>query len=414
MKRYLLAIVSILVSIPPVTYACSVFSSHITNDKGNIVQVMVGRTLDFELGSEHNSPVMGAKGTQNTSHVNVGGVPEKQAATWKNQYKYIGMPMGAPIYNNRLNDGVNTQGLYAAQLYLPQATTYPEPKLGSNQPKVLGVLDVVNYVLGTSKNVKEAINNLQKIQVVASGLYDPRNQHYHVQPVHFFLKDKTGHGAVIEFVDGKMKVYSGKHAGHRINALTNSPAYDWQISHYDRQKSQFKPHNTNYQVDDVYANGSGYKGLPGDFMPQSRFVKIKAMLTALPAPHTQAQLNYNIQMILNSVTVPPGMNPAPTIWKSRANLTEGTYTIIPVLKLALQNKFIPAQNRNEYQYNIHEPMLASQVKVQYPEHTSDDSSKVIKAEGPQPGTPYQASYVNTDIHALGKPYNPVSQQRPLP
>jgi penicillin V acylase-like amidase (Ntn superfamily) len=307
MKKYLLVILVVAWYINPIAYACSVVSSHITNEKGEIIQVMTGRTQDYELGILHTTPVKGAKGTQNTSHVNIGEIPKKQAVTWQNKYKYIGIPIGSPVYNNRLNEGINTQGLYAAQLALPQVTSYPNPKIGNNQPKILGVLDFVNYVLGTSKNVKQAINNLKKVQVVASGLYDSSNDRYHVLPVHWFLKDKTGHGAVIEFINGEMKIYSGKHAGQRINALTNAPSYDWQVKHYKSQKSKFKQNNTSYQVDGIYANGSGYKGLAGDYMPQSRFVRIKTILNALPSPYTEGQLNNNVQMILNSVTVPIGM-----------------------------------------------------------------------------------------------------------
>jgi hypothetical protein len=91
-------------------------------------------------------------------------------------------------------------------------------------------------------------------------------------------------------------------------------------------------------------------------------------------------------------------------------LTKGIYTIIPVLKLAMEKKFIPVTNRREYSYNVHDPILTHTVKIKYPQNITDDSSKIIIPKGPSPGTSYDASYVNEPIQRK----NDIPHQTPLP
>ena len=256
------------------------------------------------------------------------------------------------------------------------------------------MLDLINYVLATSSNVPEALVNLNKFQIVESAVY--LSGKYHVYPLHYYIKDKNGDGAIIEFIKEKKIV----HRGEDINVMTNSPDYLWQMKNSTKSQSQFHSNNTDYKVDGIYANGSGYKGLPGDYMPQSRFVKIKTLLDALPTSYSDISSSYGLNMALNSMIVPIGMNPAPTLWYSEYDLKRGDYQITTLISFAFDdvfqlkgNKEKPLDNIKTLNYNI---SSLSNIKyraiVSYPKNINKDPSKIVRAKGPKDDTTYIARY----------------------
>lgn len=189
---------------------------------------------------------------------------------------------------------------------------------------------------------KTAIDNIKKVQIVTSALHLPLSKYY-VLPIHFFMKDKSGNGAVIEFIDGKTQITKSMDGKAQIDVLTNSPRYSWQIENYEQEEKKFQNRNTDFQVgiegNKVFANGSGYRGLPGDYMPQSRFVRAKTLLKALPQAFNTRDAGYGLNMVLNSIVVPVGMNPAATAWYSKFNLATGGYYITNLMWLVIDKHF---------------------------------------------------------------------------
>lgn len=307
--------------------ACSVaFVNQYNSDERQVENAIGVRTMDFEFGVL-TAVKKGVKGTQNTSRVNVGKVSLSQTAFWINKYDFIGV-----AFENHLNDGMNNAGLYMGALYMPGETKYPDfsPVLGK---KALGILDAINFVLGTSSSVNEAISNLQSVQVImnAATVFGEAFS----APLHFFLKDKTGQGTVVEFTSGAMNVYTGDD----INVLTNSPNYQWQLANYLSAHVEFVHKNTNEKANGSIENGSGYKGLGGDFTPSSRFVRMKTLASAQSKAITEKSANYFAQCLLNTMMVPVGMNPAASTWSSRSNLVKGEYSVTEIVALAPPVKF---------------------------------------------------------------------------
>ncbi|MFT6835158.1 MAG: penicillin V acylase-like amidase (Ntn superfamily) [Francisellaceae bacterium] len=390
-KRNIMLLCCSFLLLNNILFACSVFSIDTVNKKGDVTNVLGARTIDFELGLS-TAVSKGVVGDKNVSHVNLDNISKKNTVSWNTKYNFIGQPL---TLSGQVSDGINSQGLYMGALYLPGQTDYPRyNKL--NEKKALAVLDLINYVLGTSTNVNEAIQNLQKIQIVESSVYIFGK--YHVFPLHYYLKDKSGDGAIIEFIAGETKIYHGAN----INVLTNSPAYEWQARNEKNMSQQFSNHNTKFKVDGVYANGSGYIGLPGDYMPQSRFVKMKSMLKAFPVSYNDIESSYGLNMTLNSIIVPIGMNPAPTLRYSKFDLKNGEYDITNLVILAENGYFTlsgnntkPLDSLKTDKYNVND-LLGIKLKaiVSYPSEIDKDKSQVVHAAGARANTSYKVHYAN--------------------
>ena len=370
----------------PNSFACSVFGVNIYSSRNNIVNVIGQRTMDFENGGL-DPMIKGLNGTENISVLNVGKIPKETAMTWTNSYKLI-EKMLSPA--GELLEGINDGGLYAGFLYLPGETFYPLYS-SSDSRKALGVFDLVNFILGTSGSVKEGISKLKEIQIVENAI--GLGYYFSAPPLHLFLKDKSGDGAVIEFTkDFGMVIYDSE-KGDDPNVLTNSPTYDWQIDNYNSVTSNFVNSNTNYTTNGIYANGSGYLGLPGDFTPVSRFVRIKTILHAAPQVKDATQAEYVARLALNAAIVPIGMNPAPTLWYTIFNLGSGDYSYVQIVKIGARRQYIMTDINKEYKYNVKNGLASIFLtsKLSYPIITTNPS-KVRTPLGPQNGAIYDSTF----------------------
>lgn len=337
--------------------ACSTFivpvhsSDSSTAPVNNVIGV---RTMDFEEGIS-NPLVYGRVGDSNVSTVdtsyataNTGAI--SNPAKWKNSYKFIGKGMT----QGRAIEGINNAGVYVGGLYLPNETNYPVYDSGLNKP-ALGVFDIVNYVLGTSSSVQQALENLSKVQVVISTIRVTETGAFvnKIFPLHFFIADKTGHTAVIEFIAGKISV-----SNQTTFVMTNSPDIKFQEQNYAdlKEKSQFKASNKPISIDGMYMNGSGYIGLPGDSTPPSRFERISTMLQASPTTYRDNQASYVADMVRDGATlVPIGFNPAPTLWATKYNLSTGSYEVTNYIEIAAEGRFLVTPDSAEFYrhtYNV--------------------------------------------------------------
>ena len=126
------------------------------------------------------------------------------------------------------------------------------------------------------------------------------------------LHDATGKNLVIEFIDGKVKVYDNP-----LGVMTNRPEFDWQINNL-RNYINLDAHDKKDKVlngikIEPTGVGSGMLGLPGDWTPPSRFVRVAYSVDAvLPAKDAAEAVNL-AEHLLNIVDIPKGAikeNPA--------------------------------------------------------------------------------------------------------
>ncbi len=312
-----------------------------------IVHAAVARSMDFEQFNGDGFGY-GAIGDENTARVNMpqGGpfVPVK----WTTRYAFIGQ---SAAFTSYMTDGLNTEGLYAGLLELPGISRYPKYDPEDARPE-LGVLDVLNYVLGTSRSVVEALENLKSTQiVVAAGEVDILGERIYAGfGQHVVLRDRHGDSAVIEWLGGKTHYYYHPaftdsveeridvspfcvtYENTRGAVLTNAPSYGWHLANASAPAwLAMYTGNTNNQTAGLYMNGSALAGLPGDYTPPSRFVRGTVLERLMPPPRNQHQAIFAAKSIIQAVACPVGSNPSPTIWLSMADLKNAVYYFKPLV-----------------------------------------------------------------------------------
>ena len=128
--------------------------------------------------------------------------------------------------------------------------------------------------------------------------------------VHLALSDKTGDTAVMEYIDGKLKIYHGS----EYKVMTNSPPFDQQLSAL-RQ----------------YKGFGGDKSLPGTTDAADRFVRAAFYIQNLPQPTDFREAIAGVLSVLRNVSQPFGTpDPnrpfiSPTRWRTVADLSKGMY-----------------------------------------------------------------------------------------
>ncbi|MEL7639831.1 MAG: choloylglycine hydrolase family protein [Solidesulfovibrio sp.] len=227
-----------------------------------------------------------------------GTLPDGSAkgVAWKNKYAFVGMfDFGMPL----ASDGMNEKGLVVGQLFLPGYAGY-EPFEASRAGKTLAQYEFGTWLLSTFGSVAEVRKGYRQVRV-CQGPSDTAGP----LPLHYVIHDPTGDCVVIEFTPGKVTLYENP-----LGVMTNSPTFDWMLTNLDNY--------INLSVDNVprktlkgvtlkqFGEGSGLYGLPGDYSPPSRFVRMVALSqAALPAKGADAGLNQAIT-ILDDVDIPLG------------------------------------------------------------------------------------------------------------
>lgn len=289
------------------------------------------RTLDFLVNLAFQEKI-GFIGDKNTTDVIIDAdkIQTSQLATWKNKYGYLGR---AAFNGEKIIDGMNTEGLSVAILYLP-GTKFPafDPK---DQKPVLAIYDIASFLLSQAKTVPEALELIRSHQLVQSAVKEKEGIFIKDLPIHFVVRDKTGNSAVIEFIDGQTKIY--EKAG---DVLTNAPSFDWQLKNADIYGSLLADNKTpNPKFDKTFPNyeeiyeASSFKGeanllgLPGDFTPPSRFARAQVLLNNFPTPESRPVALSQAVALNDSLGVPVLKGAAPTLWSSIKDLDDLVYYV---------------------------------------------------------------------------------------
>jgi choloylglycine hydrolase len=118
-------------------------------------------------------------------------------------------------------DGMNEAGLNANLLWLADAR-YPEDD--GVAPRI-SLSIWAQYFLDQFATVAEAIDHARRVPVhVVSGEVPGRPGR--LAPLHLSLSDATGDSAILEWVEGKLRI----HHGREFRVMTNEPVYDEQLA----------------------------------------------------------------------------------------------------------------------------------------------------------------------------------------
>lgn len=241
-------------------YCCStVFSNN------NGISPTVARTMDLYIS---DMPSLAIYSRNIDRYGNTG----DNSLKWRSKYGSI---VVTAFNSNAASDGMNEEGLAAHLLYLSE-TKYP--KIDNSRPSLSNLL-WAQYVLDNFKTVNEALQAIDKFQIVATKL------HGKTWPIHLAIEDSNGDSAVIEYIEGKMKVYHG----HNYRVMTNEPAYTIQLNNLKK-----------------YRSFGGNLPIPGDPDPLSRFVRASYYLHSLPNATNNRDAIAGVFSIIRTVMVPFG------------------------------------------------------------------------------------------------------------
>jgi len=186
-------------------FGCTTFA--LKNDN----QILTGRNFDFMMDDGHM-----ILNKRNVSKTVFESPPENQLKWTSKQ--------GSITFNQVGRDfpygGINESGLVIEQLWF-NATKYPKP----DHRYGISVLKWIQYQLDVSENIDDVINSDSRVRIEDdSGA-----------ALHFFLTDRKGCCACIEFIEGEMKVKKGETL--KVSVLTNN-AYSESLEHLDSPKKE--------------------------------------------------------------------------------------------------------------------------------------------------------------------------------
>lgn len=195
---------------------------------------IVGRTMDWY---EPDSAVAKGHGR---------GVKVKAAET-PNALEYTSKYASIQIHSfgDIVIEAMNEKGLQCSILFLDGS----ELPYALPDRKDVNVANFPSYVVSNFATVQEVVDSLANINITPVSLsaipgpggaaldYKPENT-----PLHFAMVDATGDKAVIEFVEGRIKLYHGKD----FDAMTNEPNYD---VHLYLESCGYQPNGSNLPAD---------------------------------------------------------------------------------------------------------------------------------------------------------------------
>ena len=255
--------------------------------------VLVARTNEFSIPANSNI-VFEPAGKSFLSKTPDG----KKGLSWKSLYGFIALNgMGL---DEKFIDGMNEAGLSVGMLLFVDSKYETIDK--ESEGMALSNLDLCSWILGNFATVEELKKELPNIRVWLESIPEIGEP----LPLHVSVHDATGKSIVIEFINGEKKVYDNP-----IGVMTNMPEFPWQVTNLRTfvNSNPFNPDAKNFSgiTTGPFGQGSGWLGIPGDWTPPSRFVRIAyALNSASPVKDTREALNL-AGHIINIVDIPLGV-----------------------------------------------------------------------------------------------------------
>ena len=237
----------------------------------NKLAVVVGRSMDWPESTQPMLTVFPRGMKRNGGRVGPAVVIKENPLQWTSKYGSVVVT----IYGVGSVDGLNEKGLGMNLLFLT-ATDYGPRDHGKAgvQPTLWG-----QYLLDNAATVTEALELMEGIQPVMVEYAG------HKSSVHLTLEDMTGDSAIVEYINGKPKIYQGR----EYRVMTNDPPYGQQLAHMEKFD---------------FTNATRETPLPGNVDPVSRFVRANYFLQTLREPRNERETIATIISIARNTSVP--------------------------------------------------------------------------------------------------------------
>jgi choloylglycine hydrolase len=256
-------------------------------------QVLVGRTQDWTEQAGHAFRVF-PRGIERVGAVN------ENPREWTSKYGSLVLT----AYDAATHEGVNEEGLSGHILYLAEEAAFGERDASI---EAISVMEWLQYYLDNFATVEEAVAATETIDFQIVPLILPNG---FPTLVHMSLSDKSGDSAVIEYRDGKPRIFHDR----RYTVMTNEPAYDVQIENLKK-----------------YRTFGGDQPLPGERTPMDRFVRAAYYVAGLQKPADRTEAAAYMFSVIRNISVPFGLgdpdkpNIASTIFRTVQDLTGERY-----------------------------------------------------------------------------------------
>lgn len=275
-----------LINIP--LFACTDF--RIKAEDGS---VLIARTNEFSVPANSNI-VFEPAGKTFTSKTPDG----KNGLGWKSRYGFIALN-GMGLTENFI-DGLNEAGLSVGMLLFTESKYEAIDK--DNEGMSLSNLDLCSWILGNFGTVDELKKELPNVRVWLENVPEIGEP----LPLHVAVHDAAGNSIVIEFINGEKKVYDNP-----IGVMTNMPEFSWQVTNLRTfaNANPFNPDAKSFSgvTTAPFGQGNGWLGLPGDWTPPSRFVRVAYALNSASSVKDVGEALSLAGHIINIVDIPFGV-----------------------------------------------------------------------------------------------------------
>ena len=284
--------------------------------------VVVGRTLEF--GQPLDSQIAIWPAGSRFSGSSTSGAPLR----YRSRYGFVGAT--AATHSDMLIDGLNEKGLNVGLFYFPGYAQYT-PAAQARSGRILAPAQITAWILGnfaTTEEVKAQIGSIDLTPQVMDliGI---------VPDMHIKVQDAAGRSIVIEPRGGRLVVHDNP-----TRVLTNAPTFDWHLTNLNNYVTLMQAYPAPKTIGapgagqitlKPFGMGGGGAGLPGDFTPPSRFVRMVYFTQGAAQPANANQAAFNLFHILNNFDIPYGVTKPPK-GTSETNADFTTWTAVADLK----------------------------------------------------------------------------------
>lgn len=272
------------------TQACTIFRM-----KAKDGTITLGRSMEFGVNLGYDLIVV----PRNKQFVSPSPV-SKMGLKWATQYGYLGVACMGMDFG--VSDGMNEKGLSVSVLWYESDMQY-QTVAAADSSKALAQVMFSDWALGNFATVDEVKSAISKVKVFFYS--DPAKMKMPVT-VHFIVYDDNGGCIVVEYDKGQCNIYDNP-----LGIMTNSPSLPW---HYTNLRQYIGLNNINpipvkaggFTFTPT-GHGDGMLGIPGDYTPPSRFVRL-AMFEKFVTQQPDAASNLNLcQHVINSFSIPFGI-----------------------------------------------------------------------------------------------------------
>ena len=264
--------------------------------------VVVGRTLEF--GQPLDSQIAIWPAGSRFSGTSTSGAPLR----YRSRYGFVGAT--AATHSDMVIDGLNEKGLNVGLFYFPGYAQYT-PSAQARSGRILAPAQISAWILAnfaTTEEVKAQIGSIDLTPQVIDliGI---------VPDVHIKVQDAAGRSIVIEPRGGRLVVHDNP-----TRVLTNAPTLDWHLTNLNNYVTLMQAYPAPKTIGapgagqitlKPFGMGAGGIGLPGDFTPPSRFVRMVYFTQGAAQPANANQAAFNLFHILNNFDIPYGVTQPP-------------------------------------------------------------------------------------------------------